>query len=239
MKIFTCTLLWLFFLFGNGWAQAADKASSRLEFRIGFSTFAMKDLKSFNSELLNEGQKRIPNLKNTENFPAFFSYTFTYYFPLVQTPWGFYLNYSSTGSRNTYSDYSGTIFQDMIVRRMLVGIFTEKSIFVNPKNEIYVALSTGQMINWLVINEELKIGEEKYSIKNRFWGLSLSFEPSVGYRFTYKQWKIGFYIGYELDLPNLDLRYSKQFKAKIFHNSRPVNPEWRGLRLGLTFAYPK
>ncbi len=239
MKVFKFTLLLTILLFSNGPAQTSNQKIIRYGFDLCYARYAMQDLKNLNRKILNQTKDRIPGLATTENFPAFVNYALTFYFPFLRTPYGVYLNYSSTGSRNTYGDYSGTIYQDLIVRRVTLGLFTEHSFDVFPHHQFYIAMRFGNFVHWLVIDERLSIDSKTIANKSKFWGLGLKLEPNIGYRFEYESWQIGFYLGYEFDLPVLDLRSTQNFDSKLFLGKSPVNPEWKGLRLGLTLSYSK
>ena len=79
----------------------------------GIGTYAMNDLKAIQKELQNIND--IP-LKGTDNYPPFICFGLDIIPVLTKNVGlGFTSSYHSTGARNHYADYSGSLTEDFLV----------------------------------------------------------------------------------------------------------------------------
>ena len=100
-------------------------AQPKIELSSGFYTFSMKDMKSIQSQIHSEDEI---GLEPVYKFPPYWAYNANLIFAEQFTN-GFFsytgieVDYTSTGGRLSYSDYSGHYYFDQIFKRFSAGGF--------------------------------------------------------------------------------------------------------------------
>ncbi|MHB2149852.1 hypothetical protein ACX8XP_12410 [Calditrichota bacterium LG25] len=233
MRMFRFILILLFSFWQIALAQVEPQQKASVRLKIAYSFYAMNDMKAFNKELLRQYQYTVPDMAITENFPAFFGYTIEVFNPFSRMPFGYFVSYNSTGSRITYSDYSGAVYYDMLVKRLWLGIFKEKTV----KHGFYISLYAGVMANYLVINQKLIVWQERVKSRSKYWGMGLAIAPNIGYRIKFNGFSLGIYLGFELDYAAIDLKNTENPNLRLHFKGAYLNPDWSGLRFGISVGY--
>ncbi len=224
-------LIALLLFFSNVLSQEKTTPYS-VRWRIGYYSFSMNELQTLNDEFIQDYQSYKIGMHQTARFPAYLGFMAEFYFNTAKTPYGFFVEHTSTGSRLTYSDYSGSLTLDQLVRRNSLGILTEQTIFAKRQIAVLASLHVSLFMNTLTLKETLTIGENSNENKTQFSGLGIGVEPGITLRKKIGNFLIGVYFAYQFDVPITDLK-EKKSGQKLSIRSGYANPEWQGMRSGI------
>ncbi len=222
----------LLILFSMLPAQTPPKKFS-VRWRLSYNSFSMNDLKDYNTNIRNYYHNHKIDLQTTDNFPDYFGILGEFYFNSLNPPYGFFIEHTSTGSRLAYRDYSGRLTVDILVRRFSAGLFTEKEIWYKNTFSLLASVHISVFQSQLVLKEDLRIGDYSNIEHLKFIGYGLGFEPNMILRKKMGLFLISLNLGYQLDMPIFDLKESETGK-KLSHSNNYVNPQWKGLRSGVS-----
>ncbi len=220
-------------LFSSGVLSQEKAKPYSVRWRIGYYSFSMKELQTLNDEFIQDYQSNKIGVHQTARFPAYVGFMAEFYFNTAKTPYGFFVEHTSTGSRLTYDDYSGSLTLDQLVRRNSLGILTEKNIFTKGRITVLASLHVSLFMNTLTLKKTLSIGESTDKNSTQFWSLGIGVEPGITLRKRVKNLLIGMYFAYQFDVAITDLR-EKKSGQKLSTRSSYANPEWEGLRSGIS-----
>jgi len=198
-------------------------------FKINFSTgkgnFSMADLKEYNTYILNN----LPvKTKITDNFPSTFYYdaSFTFVFS-KRLLLGVTGNYSTTGSRICYTDYSGSLKYDDILSSYSSGI---KIIFPILNKPFVIAEEN--ILSFCLTKYQFKEQILTYSNNTVFKSKSMQIEPSIKASYNYKIFEMGAYAGYLVDFGGTLKSGSQPIKNNS--TNKDIKSNWSGSRIGLS-----
>ncbi|KAA3610390.1 MAG: hypothetical protein D8M58_05760 [Calditrichaeota bacterium] len=211
-----------------------------ISIRIGtfYSSYGMSELKNVQKEIAdyNSSSLNVP-ISKIKSFPSYFSFelqTGTTIFKNVNV--GILFNYSSTGARSGYIDYSGEYKTDYWIEAETYGIFLE----INLNKSEYADLLIGN--KFLLINSSLEIidlltvWDESIWEDNHFQSQSFGFSPYVAYQLKLKFLTTRLELNYLVD-NKADLHHQNNNKSYLlFRNRSKVGSDWSGFRIGLTFG---
>lgn len=189
----------------------------------GIGMFAMKDLKGLNNSVIES----LPfPAEITASFPSQacfggrLSYTFRRTYKL-----GISFEYTSTGSRISSRDYSGSYCFDNLVRSSAFGIINEFRIAGWDPLQLDISLLTGPILSKIRMEEELQVADTSFADKNTFRALGFFAEPQLVLTCQLRWVKFGIYIGYLLDFGGkLSTGDGGRYNTSV---------SWSGLRAGL------
>jgi hypothetical protein len=226
MKIFAFGLILILFSM-NSYSQGFG-----LEYNLGMGQYKMAELKEINSQLITH----LPfHAEVTEDFPVFVNHKFyvTYSFRKLVTIGAFY-TYNSTGSRVSYSDYSGEYRFDNVISSHQPGFDIRFKLYDN-KFSLFLYSDAGYSFSNLDISEYFRLLEMEQSQSLKLY--AGSWQAELGARAAYK-WKMlafGLFVGYAYDFKST--LHTKENKEDIYFNyytNSEVTEDWSGLRFGLS-----
>ncbi|MCV9387683.1 hypothetical protein [Reichenbachiella ulvae] len=209
-----------------------------IEASLGYHTYDMSMLK----EAQNEGLSTIPfNAQITDDFPSYFGYDFLGYYSFnsvskLQFGIGLLFNYTSTGGRISYSDYSGTFYDDQRLTRTGSGVFLTLEYLNSDRFTLSfdctptLTVSTMDLIYHLNIYKELY---EHHSLEAQSIGLNihLGVKSKV---YVYKNIYTFGKIGYEIDALESNMYVTGEGDIYLTNTEGdPIYPNWTGLRFSL------
>ena len=230
-------LLLVFLVFAIACSQTqAQVQGYEVSIGSGVGSFSMNDLKEFDAAFMAEVS--IIDLKTTESFPPFFTFTAKGGVIIKNKIVGLFLGYQSTGSRTTYNDRSGSLTLDQLVEAFTFGSYAHIPIgsinripgylFLEPQAS-YI-LSTG------TINQRLIIGNSKSGDDINITSDGLAVAANLGYNFSVSRLNIRPSIGYLLNPLNKGFHLKENAEAKLMNGNNEVKPDWSGWRTGLELS---
>jgi hypothetical protein len=208
-------------------------AQMQWEFNMGYGSYKMKSLKSFQEKL---SQRYPVNAQITSSFPSFWYYELAAKWEQNKTTFfGASLSFGSTGGRIYYSDYSGSIGSDQLVSFVSYGGTVGRSKgFFNDKLNLELELKYLLMIGTLKISEYNSFSG---SITNDQFYNSTNLAIQPNFNLKYRVRLIGFNssIGYNLNLIKGEL---KDIDRNYFINeSNPTYLDWSGIRASVGISF--
>jgi hypothetical protein len=213
---------------------------SQLEFQpqLGYGSFNMKEMTQHLKELSNSFPVEA---KVTDEFPNYWYYeligSYTFRGNLYS---GVSVSYGSTGGRAHYSDYSGEVVANLLVKGITIVPIVGWKIPSKKEDHIYILqLRAGLIAGKYDLSLRSAIGTQSSEDHIEFSSMNVLIEP--GFRFTKMiTYFLGanVYVGYNLNLAKGRLYFeedSEYFLRDQRHN--PIHLDWSGLRtaLGVTF----
>lgn len=199
-----------------------------LSFKLGQGIYSMKNLKSFNETIIQSlpiKAKVVDNFPKTLFFEGDISYNkgFLYY--------GISYSHFSTGSRVTYSDYSGELTYDQILSSNSIGPIVKIVLNKTQKIHFIPYLSTKIIGTKYKLLENIKIFTQTNSKTTEFTstGLILNFGMDVICKI--RNAGFGVFCSYSIDSDN-DLY--KGDKKVVLDNNERFSTNWSGIRFGFT-----
>jgi hypothetical protein len=194
----------------------------------------MTGLKDFQKDL--KGQYLV-DVQILESFPSFFYYSLNVDYNITdQIYLGVSGNYGSTVGRIHYSDYSGEVLADQLVRYFSIGL--PFAYLLNPDSKIICQIGAAGMFYFGRVNLRFKnrIGNQIESDEFPLKSTNLSVIPSFAVTRRSKHIGVSLQTSYNLDL----------FKGKLFFDDgnhlvssseAEVNTNFTGYRLSLILQY--
>lgn len=210
-----------------------------IRFQAGYNLYKMDQLqnfqKGFTAEIRNE--VGIP-VKIVEDFPAF--YNFQAQILIHQTPrlyMGVFYDYSSTGGRIHYKDYSGEFGFDQIITQSTLGILAERNLLsAAQRNSVYTILKGFIILSNLENDEYLSVAGLNDRQKLNFEAIALGLEPALQYALNFGLYSIGLEVGYKIVLPG-NFHSKNEDEAFIQYNNKDIHPQWSGLNISFSFEF--
>lgn len=209
----------------------------QVNLRTGYYTFNMKDIKKFQSNLISELVEQGLHITTTDNFFSFFGYGTE--FELIKNnynKWGFRFDFTSTGGRTFYKDYSGLIKNDILLKSFSFG--TDYSILINQHGsiEVYLKGSLFYQRVELTIKNETQIAEISGKDEIGFHSNQFIVEPAISIQKPISNIVIGVELGYALSIPT-KLFHDKYKDAYLMDKGEEIFSNWSGMRSSLIIGY--
>lgn len=207
------------------------KAQLRVSASINYGNYAMKDLKSLQSDFLRQ-LSPIP-VRSTDKFPPFPGFEGSIVWVSSSTGYGVEAGYNSTGARIAYSDFSGKLLFDQFVYAPKVGLTS--FIILNDEQQIWEAsfsASAGILFNSyrLQLNTTLNgVPVDSEVIKFKSTNFYFLISPSITRHVKSAFFTIRF--GYQVDYAG-SLALSTNNSLKLLASSgEEARADWRGVRI--------
>ncbi len=175
-------------------SQSYGQWEPAMFFNVGYGSYSAGDMKAQNKSV----QKVYPEMKIVSNYPAWFNYSggisMLINKTLYVTAFG---GHSSTGSRVSYGDYSGHIYQDNLVRTSILGISGSGAIAKKKGFAVFFGLRCTANFNKLKIIYELQTGSDFDRQDTSFDAITLGFEPHLTFYKPVKRFVGRLELGYE------------------------------------------
>lgn len=230
-KIFTTILLLLIFV-------SAYSQEFKLRMQTGIGTYSMIGLKNINEFIING----LPfDTKQISNFPAYWYYSPSLLVHINEFSIGPIYSFQSTGSRISGKDYSGEYRFDMKVKSSSIGIYAQFDLWSQQKSTLSLYSTLSAMFSGLELSEYFNVSDSTLSNSQAsLKSLNYSFEPGVNYTFSVlKQLSLGANLGYLVPFGKQAF-YMGSDKNNTLYDAKkqePVQPEWNGIRLGISVCY--
>jgi hypothetical protein len=149
---------------------------------------------------------------------------------------GFFVGFISTGSRLTYSDYTGRMDRDIVVKGIQIASFNQIPLYAVKQYSLTVNFSIGTVFNTVSsINETVLTGYDYYNKEKVAWRSS-NWTAGIGggVERSFNKLLIRADAGYEINVPGM-------MKLKNGNASQNTDAnwevEWDGIRVGLSCSY--
>lgn len=201
---------------------------------FGGGTFSMNSTKEFN-QFISSGLPFKAEL--TTNFPPYFFYKaeVLYSFP-ESFALGVNLSSTSTGSRLSYADYSGSYKLDNVQNGVFAGIKILEGQAPGKVTGFNLGLECGVALSKMNIDESMKVFDQTTSDNTEVSSMGFYVQPGVYYFIVPKSQfrfsaNVSYYFGIEkgYHLPN-------QKDAQLINpdTQKQIKPQWDGFRIGVT-----
>lgn len=200
---------------------------------VGMSQSSMNSLRQARLDIVGA----LPvELKTTDDFPPYLRYGMTMLFDLNEKmKLGGQLSTTSTGSRATYQDYSGSITFDQKVKNISIGAHFEYQVYAGKKSVVGVygqqglVFSTYQStFDFQLLTESQRADEKYHAI-----GYYIEFGGTYAYRVSDRFSLVG-NLGYQVTTGG---QIESQEDDPLFYinNDREIN--WTGLKVHAGVTY--
>lgn len=241
MKLNRISVLFIVFIFLFLENTNAQKILT-VQLKTEYNYFSMTDLKDLQNESVLKLRNNGINASAVGSFPAYYGFQLRLGLPVIfpninNFDCGFLFDYSSTGGRVNYEDYSGEINFDQILRLYSFGAFIEKSFPRNEEFSYKLGGSIQLILGSLDFDFLTRIGKHSDTENYNMDCVSLGFEPNVGATYTKYGVSIGFNIGLMIAIPSGFTLSTNSNAILQKSNGDNVSLGMNGFRLGLTAGY--
>jgi|GEM_PF-4225178 len=214
-------------------AQAQEK--STLIFRIGMGSYAMKSQKLFQ----NDFSKRLDiPFRKVHEFPNFPTYGGALGFRIsAAASVGLWGEFSSTGGRIHYSDYSGHALMDQVLTSFQAGPYIQLRLNVSDSWPFYFTAHGSVATTTENIKSEFKIGSQSVKEQIRLTATNIGFRPGLMLGHPVGVFNFQFGLGAEIQSAR-ELTDNKENVLKT-SDRKELTAQWSGWRmtLGVGFVF--
>lgn len=205
---------------------------------IGVYASSMSDLKRFQNELLQQYVAGGIQAKITDEFPAFAGFRFGVKYPVDAYLYlGAFGEFTSTGGRIHYQDYSGELVNELLTTYYAFGGMIGDKLIISDNFFIDAHASLLLIASDLEIKSVLRINNQTESTIYGFGSFSLGAEPTIMPSYTYHSVTVSIYASY-LFYPPSELEYDSHADAYLIHeNKERVTINWSGIRYGMVVGF--
>ena len=212
-------------------------AQMRISLNTGYGMYAMKEMKSFQAELMS--QATYP-MHITESFPGYAFHEGSLTIPVGdELFFAAKLGYSSTGGRIHYSDYSGEYRFDQLLNCMSAG--TSVGFSINNPTRKYVfnfSLTPSVALTRLDLRFLARIGDAEALEKFKFGSTNLTLQPDIS--ITRKIGRLGLQamLGYNFGIVKGKMYLTSNSEAFLINSSgNDIPANWDGARISMGVSY--
>jgi opacity protein-like surface antigen len=205
---------------------------------VFYGTFKMKSMKDYQnnvSALQSPFQGRV-----VDDFPAYIGYNFLAGYNITPgLSLGLRLQYTSTGGRLDYGDYSGRITDDQRLHAYSLGVNTTCRLTHRTTWQTYFSFTVGAARTSLNLAHYSQRLDESYSYNMYFRSFNYFFNPALTFnRKINSHFSLYASLGVEFQIHRA-LRHPQDRKAyvKTSNNMQEAIAEWDGVRLGAGMSY--
>ena len=206
---------------------------------IFYGTFKMKSMKDYQQSIV-DGSDQF-KFKIVDNFPAYVGYNFMAgYNVSPRTSLGVRIQYTSTGGRVAYGDYSGERTIDHLLHGYGLGLNSTYRL-TNPGDwEFYLSGTAGVMRTSLTnVYSSYLYDQPSSPYEYRFRSYNYFFNPAIKVNRRFND-HFGFYasLGYEFQIHRaLRSSINDEWYLKTMDGKDDVVAEWDGLRISIGISY--
>lgn len=200
--------------------------------RMGYGSFNMSGMKSFQQELIDNMNV---NARITTNYPAFYQYGVVLGYRVTDAlTAGVILDAGSTGGRVAYADYSGSLRIDQLVKYRAAGAFVEHA-FDNSNPLFFGGLEATAMKSWLTVESAYQIYSSRAEATRELVSLGVGLKPYVGLTYPIKRFLPRLDVGYLINF-NQPFHLPKDKDMALWVKSEETGPNWSGFRVNISFG---
>jgi hypothetical protein len=148
---------------------------------------------------------------------------------------GLNAGHTKTGSRLTYSDYTGSTYRDVVVSAFYVGSYNRFTLFTQGPWSFDWRLSAGVILNTATFENRITLVDPAFESKEQSKWTSTNFFSDMGAegRYRWKQFNMKAFASFEINS-------GEKPKIKSGSEEYPGTEfkiDWTGIRLGLGVEY--
>lgn len=238
MKNFFILFISLVCLYNNVQSQTAG----RVFVQGNYNFFTMTDLKNFQQELLTDLTDQGLDAKITDSYPAYYGLKAGLLVPVTKYPAkeilvGGFIDFSATGARIHYSDYSGEVIIDQKVNAVSLGAVVSFCTYENDFFQLYFDVNARFIFSRFKNEFTTKLFNQTEQQNLVFKAVSFGLEPALVPSVNVYPFNFGLAVSYMIALPTT-LEYEAYAGANLVNkNGDEVTINWSGFKLGLVAKY--
>jgi len=213
-----------------------------LSIRLGsnYSYYNLNDLTNLQKQISSDINTELNiSLKDLESFPSYFSYEFQVIYNIEPNQnVGLTYEYSTTGARSHYEDYSGEYKIDYSVESYSIGALFERIIRCKISN-IPIGVKALLIKSNFEIDSTISIFgiNENNSVSLEAAATSFGLEPYTGLQFSIVDFKLQILVAYLLSIES-DLHDPSNPEAYLLNpEGKRIGLNWNGFKCGLSIGY--
>ena len=149
---------------------------------IFYGTFKMNSMKDLQEDMTLWYKNNNNPSKIVNNFPAYVGYNvLAGYSVSPRVDLGGRFQYTSTGGRIDYGDYSGQVRYDNLLRSNSIGIFTTIRLANSPRWPVYFSFATGAARTSLKIVNYFRLLDNSSSYRLSYRSINYFFNPAFNF----------------------------------------------------------
>jgi hypothetical protein len=218
-------------------AASVSSNAQKVFISSGYGTYAMTELKSFQSELAADINLPVA-LSQGNTFPGYFNFEFGFSHKTGHFLYGAYLGYGSTGARTGYDDFSGHYYIDQEIKYFSFG-GSLGYIKELKEGKLFLELDTrpGIFVNRLGIFERVNVGTTNSEFSLDFESINVALQPSISLNRNFSKFGIQALLGYHISMIKGNLYLIDDTEAFLLNNKgNKIQANWTGLRCSLGFS---
>jgi hypothetical protein len=202
----------------------------------GYAYFAMGNMKIFQKQLSSDFPV---NPEITSSFPPFWNFEFSLTNVSRGLVTGGAINYTSTGGRIYYSDYSGMVSVDKLLSHVGISGIIGGKININHEKYLLLAqLRPSLMMTTFTIKSDQSVGSQSDNESYKFTSLGLSFQPTFSATRKFGHFGLQAFAGYNLNVLQGKLYLEDGDDAYItMDDEKPLKADWSGFRVSFGLSY--
>ncbi len=225
IKYVITVLLLIFFI-----QHAAHTQTISIRINSGINFFNMKDLKEY------QGMMNVNwfGTKAVKSFPPYFNYQLQTTLHFSQhIEGGIYTDYTSTGGRLDYKDYSGEIRYDQVVSRFSIGALFEYKIFKVDIFSIDLSSKLSYQTSKLKLESLLQLQGDEQSRTSEYTSDGIGIEPGAAAGYSYSFFLIRLEASYQLSFSGAYTSGGHKLN-NVSETLGDISPEWNCFKLAIT-----
>ena len=197
-------------------------------------SYKMEELKNlqsqFGAQLVVEGIQ----LERVLDFPASLQGELGLNYEKGGQTYGAFLNHAITGGKDQYKDYSGEVFAEQKMSRVLLGLRFSQEIAKGFK----INAKAGYNISHLNLAFATHIYGGGSEVERLYFNsLGASFEPGLRWDYSYRRFLFNALAAYEWNFQGNTYRNRNKDVYLQDLNGQKVKMDWSGYRLGLGVGF--
>jgi len=214
------------------------KASAQVEVSAGTGVgwYSMAELREFQEYL----QSTFPvKAQITEKFPPYLTYDASLLCRLYRTGFiGIYYQFSSTGGRIHYEDFSGEVYSDQILRSNTLALNAGQGLEFKNNFLMRLDLHPGVTFTKLELLSVTRVGDQSYKESYKFHSINAIMQPTVELHKAWGKLGIKVSVGYHFSPFAGKLKFDENKDSYLVgRDNAPITANWTGLRLGISGRY--
>jgi hypothetical protein len=207
---------------------ALSQTAAGLEFKTGYSSFAMKDLRHTMHYYRDHASYPVTIV---DEYPSTLPIGFRLYFEFDKLQAGFDYSHYATGAKGNYVDNTGERGFEQRVTANTVGLFVKVALVSSPKFQLRFSGLTSLYMSRAKFNEYFKSDNLNENDKLSTVSVSVALTPGLETVYNLTNWMyIGLGAGYCFDTTGV-LHLSANEDAKLYdENDDEIHTQWSGLR---------
>lgn len=205
---------------------------------LGYHNFDMSDLKSIQNNIVDDFGRREIKANVTDDFPSYLNSQFLISYNINNLiNIGIFYDFSSTGGRIYYQDYSGSYELDQKLNQKSYGIQIERYFrFQKLENsQLSVFIRHYKIKSQLNTIEDIIVMENQVIYKSVYLSESFGFDQGARWEYFYQFFSIGIEASYRYHLKKA-FHLKEHTDHKLIIDGKEVKPDWDGLIIRLSLG---